>query len=370
MYQLWPTVSRLSTRRPQLAHFLCIITDHNINVRASIETEENLFIQRRTSWTQEWFFEGKIPLKGLKFFSRKFKIKLVGLDSKQQPFYSDIFESDSVGNFNFKIPLTEKTKEIKAIQLYEVGQTQKLEYYLGTFIPLFVRHPKRIVICDFDKTLLETKFSSVKELYTSLTTPLGKFPPLEDSVTLIKSFIEREFHLFIVSSSPHFYEDAIRDWLYTRGIHPAGIFLKDYRKIFSLFDLELTAKDIRNQGVYKLSQLMNILLMTGPPQDLVLVGDNFESDPLIYLTLAMILYGDHRPWDIWNQLKREEDFKLNKHQDADFLNKMYLIEGLMARFKEDSLNLKIYIRKTGDSGGIHIPDFFQRQLGFIEFYGQ
>ena len=122
----------------------------------------------------------------------------------------------------------------------------------------------------------------------------------------------------------------MRDWLYTRGIHPTGIFLKDYRKIFSLFDLELTAKDIKNQGIYKLGQLINILLMTGPPQDLALIGDNFELDPLIYLTLAMILRGNHRPWDIWNQLKQEEDFKLNKHQDADFLNKMYLLEGLMA----------------------------------------
>ena len=358
-------------KRPQLVHFLCIVTDHNINIRVSVTLMENPFGQRSSPLSQGEFFENAVPLGGLKLLRAcRFKIKLVGLEKSSARLYGEIFESDSFGNFNFKIPLTEKTKNIEALQLYEIGHVPGLEFYLGTFIPLYVRSPKKIVICDFDKTLLETKFSSLKELYRSLTTPLGKFITLENSQKIIKSLIEKGFHPFIVSSSPHFYENAIRDWLYTREIHPAGIFLKDYRKIFSLFDRDLTAKDIKGQGLYKLGQLIDILLMTGIPRELILMGDNFESDPVVYLTLAMILHEDHAPWNIWHHLKKRDSFKLNRKQDTSFLNKIYLLGELIDQFWKDNgeLSLKIYIRKKDTEEKVEVDEFFKNRLDFIELY--
>ncbi len=352
-------------KRPQLIHFLCIITDHNINIRASIAMK-NCTLTKNKHIPQK-----KIPLHKLNLLEfHKFTIKLVGLGKDHKFAYEESFESDSLGNFNFKIPLTQKTSNLKAFQLYETHHVQKLEFYLGTFIPLFIQHPKKIVICDFDKTLLETQYSSLKKLYQSLTTPLEKFPDIKISQTIIHSYIGKGLYPFIVTSSPHFYEDSIRDWLYKRQIYPAGIFLKDYRQVFSPFNQELGIKDIMTQGPYKLGQLLNILIMTGIPTQLVLMGDNFDSDPDIYLAMAVILYDNHEPWNIWRYLKKKQSFKLNRKQDTNFLNQIYFLSELIRSFKKSGrqTNLKIYIRKKGQEKGIVVSELFQKYAHLVELY--
>ena len=72
--------------------------------------------------------------------------------------------------------------------------------------------------------------------------------------------------------------------MYQNKIFTAGIFLKDVRQVFSLWDGDLSPRDITHQGLYKLNQLLDIINMTDIPDELVLMGDNFESDPVIYLS--------------------------------------------------------------------------------------
>ena len=356
----------LSMKRPRPVHFLSVVTDHNINIRASFALQDNVFPPSKTT-----FFGNRIPLRGLlSMESRIFMLKFVGFDKEGLRSYEYRAESDDLGNLQLKIPLMDETQNITSFRLFETGYAPGLELYMGTFAPLFVRSPKKIVVCDFDKTLLETQYASLRELYHSLTTPLESFTPLEHSHRILKSRTDVGFIPFIVSSSPHFYEDAIRNWLYSRGIYTAGIFLKDYRRIFSLFDLNLTAKDIKSQGAYKLSQLIDILLMTEIPDQLVLIGDNFESDPVIYLTLAMILFEDYEPWHIWNELKTRDSFKLNKKQDADFLNKIYLLSGFVEDFRKagKGIRLSIYIRRKGGETEVDVPEFFRKHQELIELY--
>ena len=126
-----------------------------------------------------------------------------------------------------------------------------------------------------------------------------------------------------------------------------------------------------NQGPYKLGQLLNILLMTGIPSQLVLMGDNFDSDPDIYLTMAVILYDNHEPWTIWRHLKEKQSFKLNGKQDANFLNQIYLLSELIRSFKKSGgvTDLKIYIRKMGKEKSITVPKFFQKYAHLVELYG-
>ncbi len=358
-------------KRPHLVHFLALITDDSINIKASITLKENVIAQN----LELDIPTPKFPIQALRLLNAyQFTMKIVGLSKDQKEIYKKSFESDSFGNFNFKIPLTKDREEIEILQLYEVRKRPGLELQLGTYIPLRIFNPKKIIICDFDKTLVDTKFSTTKEVYRSLTRPLDENPTVTSSVSILHQYINKGHHPFILSASPHFYEDSIRDWLYKNNIFSAGIFLKDYRHFFSFLEGELTTKDLKTQGLYKLNHLLDILLMTGIPDELVLMGDNFESDPIIYLTLAKILRDSVDPWVIWNNIKEQEIFQLKKNQNSQFLNKIYQLDNLISRKSKKTTQktkIKIYIRKRFKNDELSISENYKRQrklIDLIEMY--
>lgn len=329
------------------------------------------------NWTPS--FEGaKSPIQAIKLLAgSRFALKFIGLNEQKEEVFKKTYESDSFGNFNLKIPLNEKRRQIKILQLYEVKKREGLDLHLGSYIPIEIRGEKKLIICDFDKTLVDTRYSTAKELYRSLTSPVEFFPTIEPSVKLIKDYIDQGFHPFILSASPHFYEDAIRDWLYKRDIYTAGIFLKDYREVFSMFEGALTPKDLKIQGLYKLNQLIDILLMAGLPNELTLMGDNFESDPIIYATLSLLLEDRIPAWNLWKQLNQHEKFQLTKRQRSKILNKIYQLESAVENFKDDSkrqqnnafpTKIKIHIRKKSDEKELVLPRPFNIAMGVIDLY--
>lgn len=355
-------------KRPTIVHFLGIITNDFINIRASISLKENpLYLTKD---------KDKIgpanPIQNFKLLrSDEFTIKLVGLDSAHQEVYKKNFDSDLFGNFNFKIPLTDERRKIEVLQVYEVKNSPGLELLLGTFIPLKITTPKNLVISDFDKTLVDTRYHTTKEVYYSLTKSIDNFPTVPASVEIIKGFIKEGYHPFILSASPHFYEDAMRDWLYQNQIYTAGIFLKDYRHIFSLFEWDLTPKDLKIHGLYKLNHLLDMLLMSGIPDNLVLMGDNFESDPAIYMALSKMLREDMDPWLIWKSLIKHDAFASNKKQDSQILNKIYQLQNLVNRRDQEGLNrsnIKIFIRRKGEETEVNLPEGFKTQSHLIQLY--
>lgn len=360
-------------KRPHLVHFLAIITDDSINIKASITLKENVMAQNLDIDIPT----PKFPIQALRLLNAyQFTLKIVGVSKDLKEIYKKSYESDSFGNFNFKIPLTEDRKNIEILQLYETKKKPGLELHLGTYIPNRIFSPKKIIICDFDKTLVDTKYSTTKEVYRSLTRSLEENPTVMSSVEILQRHIRIGHHPFILSASPHFYEDSIRDWLYKNNIFSAGIFLKDYRHFFSFLDGELTTKDLKLQGLYKLNHLLDILLMTGIPDELVLMGDNFESDPAIYLMLSKILMEDIDPWVIWNEVKEQDIFQLKKKQNSQFLNKIYQLDNLLIRKKKEKNNqkkivIKIYIRKRFPTDQLMAPQNFEKQkklLNLIEMY--
>lgn len=330
-------------RRPKLVHFTGIQSDDYIFIRASMtysshgkfavleELEENL---------KEIVPTKPIQSLGL-LSSNEFRLKVIGLTEDDHETAVRSFDSDSFGNFNFKFAQPENKSVVK-LRLYETRSHPGLDLLIGSFIPTKILKPKKLIIMDFDKTLVDTRYSTMKELFTSLRNPIHYFPPVASSIDLIQGFIKEGYQPFVVSASPHFYENAIRDWLYQRQIFTGNIFLKDYRSIFSFFEGDLSTKDLRSQGFYKLNNIVNILLMTGIPDDLVLVGDGFESDTLIYLTLAAVLVGRYDPWTIWNNIKKEESFKLTNQQHFRFLSKFYQLKNMSDVHPPGKI--KIYIR--------------------------
>lgn len=354
-------------KRPHLVHFLAIVTDDSINIKASITMKENLMAQN----LDFDIVTTKLPIQALRLLNGyQFTMKIIGVSKDQREIYKKSFESDSFGNFNFKIPLTKEREEIEILQIYETKKRPGLELHLGTYIPLRIFSPKKLIICDFDKTLVDTKYSTTKEVYRSLTRSLEENPTVASSVEILHRYIRRGHHPFILSASPHFYEDAMRDWLYKNNIFSAGIFLKDYRHFFSFLDGELTAKDLKLQGLYKLNHLLDILLMTGIPDELVLMGDNFESDPTIYLTLTKILREDIDPWVIWNEIKEQDIFQLKKKQNSQFLNKIYQLDNILTRKRKESrgkkIGIKIYIRKRFKTDELQLSPIFEKQKKYLE----
>lgn len=354
-------------KRPHLVHFLAIVTDDSINIKASITMKENLMAQN----LDFDIVTKKLPIQALRLLNAyQFTMKIIGVTKDQREIYKKSFESDSFGNFNFKIPLTKEREEIEILQIYETKKRPGLELHLGTYIPLRIFSPKKLIICDFDKTLVDTKYSTTKEVYRSLTRSLEENPTVASSVEILHRYIRRGHHPFILSASPHFYEDAMRDWLYKNNIFSAGIFLKDYRHFFSFLDGELTAKDLKLQGLYKLNHLLDILLMTGIPDELVLMGDNFESDPTIYLTLTKILREDIDPWVIWNEIKEQDIFQLKKKQNSQFLNKIYQLDNILTRKRKENrgkkIGIKIYIRKRFKTDELQLSPIFEKQKKYLE----
>lgn len=332
--------------RPKLVHFTCIESDEYIHIRASMTYSSHgrfEFLDELNQNLKEIVPTRPIQSLGL-LSSNEFRLKVIGLSGDDQDTFVRNFDSDSFGNFSFKIPQSEGARTVK-LRLFEVKSHPGLELLIGSFIPTRIHTPKKILITDFDKTLVDTRYSTMKELYLSLRNPIQYFPPVESSIELVTGLIEEGFQPFVVSASPHFYENAIRDWLYKREIFTGNIFLKDYRSIFSFFEGDLSTKDLKSQGFYKLNNIVNILLMTGIPDDLVLIGDGFESDTLIYLTLAAVLIGRYDPWTLWNNIKREESFKLTNQQHFRFLSKFYQLKNMSDAHPRGKL--KIHIRCKG-----------------------
>jgi len=224
-------------RRPQLVHFTGIESDEYIHIRASMSYSSQAKFQILEELNQN--LKEIVPTKPIQSLgllsSNEFRLKVIGLTENDQESTVRSFDSDSFGNFNFKIPQPERGKAQK-LKLFETKSHPGLDLLIGSFIPTKINTPKKILITDFDKTVVDTRYSTMRELFQSLRNPVSYFPAVESSIELVSGFIKEEYQPFVVSASPHFYENAIRDWLYQHQIFTGNIFLKDYRNFFSFFE--------------------------------------------------------------------------------------------------------------------------------------
>lgn len=325
-------------KRPYLIHFIAILAEKRISVKIAIGTKDSGINDA----------DALLPtaLDGLYMFNKStYRIKLQAF-SDDKLIGSREYESDSFGSFNFKFPSSVNDKKITRLKVYEIGSNEGVEFMLGEFKPYEIHNPKKILISDFDKTIVDTRYSTPKELYYSLSRPVDHYPRIEKSYDMIQEFIKNSYQPFILSASPHFYENAISSWLKRNNIQDAPVFLKDYRNFVSFRSGVFSRKDFKEQGFYKLDQLVNILLMSTIPNELILMGDCFESDELIYLTLSAILLGRMDAWNIWDKLKHNKNFSLTGKQNSIFLSKLYKLN---EKAKDAKPEIKIFIRYKEES---------------------
>jgi phosphatidate phosphatase APP1 len=328
--------------RPYLVNFSAIDCDTHISIRANITNSYTPLIDKKNK------IESTSPIQSIRLFSKdNFRIKILGFTDKNDNVFSKEFDSDSYGRFEIQIPHDSSKSKITRLLTYETSQLRGIDIHLGNFLPLHIKNPKKLLISDFDKTLVDTKYHTAKEMYYSLNKPLNYFPTVKNSVDKIKYYIDESYQPFILSASPHFYENAIRDWLYQNNIFTSHVYLKDYRDFISVFDGAMTSKDLKQQGFYKLGQLVDILLMTGIPDHIVLMGDGFESDPYIYLTLRSLIKDKADPWKLWSSIKNHSIFNLTTKQNSYFLTKFYRLSELSKQ--KGTIEFKIYIRSTKEN---------------------
>lgn len=347
--------------RPQLVSISLIGSTRKLSVRALVDVVE---IQELDVPLLEIDKEHS-PWSNIRFFPRKlYRLKFECLNSKQELLYTKEFTTHDFGLFQVDLPSSIDNQKIHCVKIFETSVVPGVECFLGHYFPTFLPNQSKIIISDFDKTLVETRYSTPKEMLESLRRPLSNFPTIPSSVQLLKSYIERNYLPFIVSASPHFYERSFRDWLYQNDINTSHIFLKDYRKIFSFFNEELTPKDIKQQGFYKLSTIVDILLMCQLPEDIVLIGDGFESDMIIYLVIKLLIVDKVDPYQLWKDLSKMKEFTLNAKQQAQFLLKVYELSSLSRQ--KWTCNVTIYIRCNLEI----IKTIKQRDLGSKKFNEQ
>jgi alpha-L-arabinofuranosidase len=353
-------------KRPYLVHFIAIDAGDYVNIRASLTLADR---EQSSYWRKLRHDRPSSPWDSRNLLSsQSFQLKVVTYDKEQNKLFSKHYDSDAFGNFQFKLAHP-REKTISAIQVFETQYRDGLELLVGSYIPLKIHTPKKIVISDFDKTLVDTRYSTTSEVYDSLTKPLEYFPSIGESIELLKGYIKNDYQPFILTASPHFYENAIRDWLYQQQIYTAGVFLKDYRSVFSFLEGDLTPKDMKAQGFYKLNHLVTILLMTGVPNELCLMGDGFESDTLIYLTLASLLSDEMDPWQVWQKVRKQHAFRLTNRQNSQFLNKIYQLQDMVKQFRPERPKVHIHIRKKSDLKpvSINLP-FLQKHHEQVKYY--
>ena len=351
--------------RPHLYSFIAIQTDKELCLRANVNfvsKGQQLDIIRDK-------VELSAPLKSIGLIkAREARIKITAKDKQGQMIFTKEYDSDAFGGFDLKIPTT---KKIDHLHIYETSSQEGLELVLGSYLPLHLNPQSKLIVSDFDKTLVDTKFSTLKEVISSLKNPVSSFPNISESLGLFKDYIQKGYAPFILSASPHFYERSIRDWSYQNGLYGPHILLKDYRTILSLTQGILSPKDVKRQGFYKLNQLVDLLLMTGIPEELVLMGDAFESDPFIYMTLLSVIADRYDPWKLWSEIKGTRPFSFTSKQDSQFLTKFYQLSE-MAR-KRPLASFKVFIRynkaKKVSLDDFHFPTESMRKLSqSIEFY--
>lgn len=322
-------------RIPKLQHFSAIARGKSLQLRGSVVSSREKNSDREVM--------AEAPIQNLlALFAKKWRVKIECFSKSQNMLDCIEVDTDSFGLISHKISRTYGVEKVYSLRVYEISERHGIEYFMGGFLVQEISDHHRVVVCDFDKTLVHTRYHTAKEIYHSLNRPLHYFPTLTQGLNILHSHIEREFFPVILSSSPHFYEKAIRDWLYQHKVFAGHIVLKDYRSLFSYSEGFYSPKDLKHQGFHKLYQLLQLIKLVGVPKELSLIGDGFESDELIYLILSSVLKRTIEPWALWNYIKSMKAFSFTTKQSVIFLDLLYYI---YEKSKGKKLEINIHIRR-------------------------
>jgi len=349
--------------RPYLIHFHCILVKTKLSLRVGVSSRSSKYFSKNN-------LIPSIPIREFRLLKKNNFVAKIVIKLEGNSIYEKVLETDQFGHLKFQINLQNYTEQQlinSEVSVYEVSTFKGIELSLGKTTPALINNQKPVIITDFDKTLVDTKYKTTVEVYHSLTSPLNAFPTVEKTLDKIMPEVQQGTPLFVVSASPHFYEAPIRNWLKSKKINDSGIFLKDYRQFLSFQNTELFSKDMKVHGTFKLSQLLNLIYMLEAPSKVILYGDNSETDPLIYCIFYYLLAEHFDVRNTWEKIKNLEAFQLTPFQDSKLLNKLHMIQALK-RKTNHVFKIEIYIRQIDGPKDIDLPDWLQKYQSKIVFY--
>ncbi len=154
--------------------------------------------------------------------------------------------------------------------------------------PLADGYDGPIHVWDVDKTYLDTDLSTVRGmLRIPLEMAIDK-RTIPGAVAVLRECRRgaggrpRHVPLYFVSASPPQLEGVIRRRMLLDGVEPDGFAFKDQLALA----LRGRIRQLRTQVEYKLSALWSLIARFPPRARLVLVGDDWESDALVFARLA------------------------------------------------------------------------------------
>ncbi len=159
-------------------------------------------------------------------------------------------------------------------------------------------HPIQ-VICDIDKTYLETNFESIAKMAKiALESSEDKITVQGAQVLLnwlrwgepddLEGFsLDQIVPLHFVSSSPPQLRRTLEEKLMFDGLLWSSDTFKD--QAYNIFKGKF--KLLKHQVAYKVAAILNLVARMKDDCHILFIGDNAESDPMIYQSISMLLTG-------------------------------------------------------------------------------
>lgn len=159
-------------------------------------------------------------------------------------------------------------------------------------------HPIQ-VICDIDKTYLETNFESIAMMAKiALESSEDKITVQGAQVLLnwlrwgepdnLEGFnLDQIVPLHFVSSSPPQLRRTLEEKLMFDGLLWSSDTFKD--QAYNIFKGKF--KLLKHQVAYKVAAILNLIARMKDDSHILFIGDNAESDPMIYQSISMLLTG-------------------------------------------------------------------------------
>ncbi|MFN3604605.1 MAG: phosphatase domain-containing protein [Leptonema sp. (in: bacteria)] len=201
--------------------------------------------------------------------------------------------------------------------LYTMSPTENFPIGFGRLSILPENYEGFIIISDIDKTFLNTKFEDQQGLLETLLERIENKKPVIGMDELFRQLKKLDYPLLFISASPTFFHRVLEGVFKRFQIPIEGLFLKKLSepvanlssKIFYIlnnlnyyinqgFDemfhrsikfLNTTLQSFVDQTAYKLKVLLKIRKMQPSFSKIILIGDNTESDFLIFVLYQMLL---------------------------------------------------------------------------------
>ncbi len=150
-----------------------------------------------------------------------------------------------------------------------------------------------VFICDIDRTYLYTRFSSLKGISRIPLEFAVDKQDIEGMAVLLREVrrgpAEQSRHtpLYFVSASPSQLREVIQRKMLLDGLEFDGTIFKDWVGVLS----SLRLRRFKEQLGFKVTAMLQLLLQLPPKVQVVLMGDDLETDALAFSLLADAVSG-------------------------------------------------------------------------------